>query len=697
MKNFRKVAVVQWIYVLLTTPLFAQNQSDTCHPCDEIHRMDSAHIVVWHSGVQASHLHAEDVKGIAFAPVATLLSAIPQLNLISTGNSIQKPMFQGLSGLRLPLIQNELRMVGQTWGNDHGPELARAGVESVNVLKASDALWNTGESWGNAIQVDYQPIYHSHAVNLQAGLGYSSNGNALLTNFKLNQGTHHSGMGWYIQGQGYVSQDYQVPLSIEAQKSAVKTSPETKNGILSNTGSREYSLMGGFKQRLNQHWVMQSDWSWFFNENGIYSGSHIGNTTDLLKSIKRIDPNILLNEGSYQINKPKQVAEHLSISTIIKRHDGLKTLLSVQQNTRQEYDPHRNPNYTFPQLNVRLNAIQIRQEIPVNLKWVTQSQLGSEWQQQSYGGYFLVPEFQSQQYFGVIKGNTKTREIQQNWAFRIDLLHRSVILKDLTQTKQSFRGISGAYSAVKIKNRNTYQLFVNHSWRPPAVNELFSAGVHHGNASYEEGNPQLSPEWGEKLEFQWKKAFKKSHFEFTSFGLWSPNYIHLNPQSMPILTVRGAFPYYKYEQLPKVLSGFSVYQDWFFSRGTFTLGGEYTYGRILQPARYPTLLPCSEISLGWVGRFKLGEYYIKYTRVFRQKYFTASTDLMPPPESYHLLDAGFTLKKDSKYELTLAGNNLLNTRYRNYLDRFRYFTPAMGRNIGIKLNINIHYHEKTHH
>ena len=84
--------------------------------------MDSTHIVIWHSGVQASHLHAEDIKGVSFAPVSNLLSAIPQLNLISTGNSIQKPMFQGLSGLRLPLIQNELRMVGQTWGNDHGPE-----------------------------------------------------------------------------------------------------------------------------------------------------------------------------------------------------------------------------------------------------------------------------------------------------------------------------------------------------------------------------------------------------------------------------------------------------------------------------------------------------------------------------------------------------------------------------------------------
>jgi iron complex outermembrane receptor protein len=69
---------------------------------------------------------------------------------------------------------------------------------------------------------------------------------------------------------------------------------------------------------------------------------------------------------------------------------------------------------------------------------------------------------------------------------------------------------------------------------------------------------------------------------------------------------------------------------------------------------------------------------------------------MPPPEGFQLLDAGITLKKGSKYELTLNGNNLLNTRFRNYLDRFRYFTPAMGRNIGLKLNINIHYHEKTH-
>lgn len=697
MKNIRKLAVVQLIYVLLTTPLFAQSNTDSCHPCDEIHRMDSTHIVVWHNGVQASHLHTEDVRGVSFAPVATLLSAIPQLNLISTGNSIQKPMFQGLSGLRLPLIQNELRMVGQTWGNDHGPELARAGVESVNVLKAHNALWVTGESWGNAVQVEYQPTYHSHAVNLQTGLGYSTNGNALLANFKLNQGTHHAGMGWYIQGQGYASQDYSVPLSLEAQKSAAKTSPETKNGILSNTASKEFSIMGGFKQKLNGHWTIQSDLSWFFSENGIYAGSHIGNTTDLINSINRKDPNILLQSGSYQINKPKQVAEHISTSAIIQRHDGWKTLISFQQNTRQEFDPHRNPNYTFPQLNVRLNAVQIRQEIPLDSRLISHAQVGGEWQQQSYGGYFLVPEFTSQQYFGVIKGKFEHHNFQQNWALRLDYLNIHTLLKDQSVNEQAYTGISGAYSASKIQKRNTYQLFLNHSWRAPAVNELFSAGVHHGNASYEEGNPLLKPEWGEKLEFQWKKAFKKSNFELTTFGLWSPNYIHLNPQSSPILTVRGAFPYYKYEQLPTLLSGFSAYQEFFISRGTLTGGGEYTYGRILEPERFPTLLPCSELSLGWVGQFKWGEYFLKYTRVFQQRYFTTSTDLMPPPEGYHLLDAGITLKKDSKYELTLNGNNLLNTRYRNYLDRFRYFTPAMGRNIGLKLNINIHYHEKTHH
>jgi iron complex outermembrane receptor protein len=136
--------------------------------------------------------------------------------------------------------------------------------------------------------------------------------------------------------------------------------------------------------------------------------------------------------------------------------------------------------------------------------------------------------------------------------------------------EQTFKGISAAYSARKIQNRNTVQLFINHSWRAPAVNELFSAGVHHGNASYEEGNAGLTPEWGEKLEFQWKKSFKKSNFELSTFGLWSPNYIHLNPQSSPILTVRGAFPHYKYEQLPTILSGASAYQEFFFFRGKFT-------------------------------------------------------------------------------------------------------------------------------
>ena len=58
-------------------------------------------------------------------------------------------------------------------------------------------------------------------------------------------------------------------------------------------------------------------------------------------------------------------------------------------------------------------------------------------------------------------------------------------------------------------------------------------------------------------------------------------------------------------------------------------------------------------------------------------------DLAPPPASYHLFNfyLGGTFKgKKNEPQLRLGIENLTNTRYRNYLDRQRYFADAIGRN-----------------
>ncbi|MEL6632677.1 MAG: hypothetical protein AAFQ83_14555, partial [Bacteroidota bacterium] len=62
-------------------------------------------------------------------------------------------------------------------------------------------------------------------------------------------------------------------------------------------------------------------------------------------------------------------------------------------------------------------------------------------------------------------------------------------------------------------------------------------------------------------------------------------------------------------------------------------------------------------------------------------------DWLPPPPAYSLwgLQAGSSL---GPLELSLTIDNLLNIRYRDYLNRFRYYADELGRNITLRANFS---------
>jgi len=68
-------------------------------------------------------------------------------------------------------------------------------------------------------------------------------------------------------------------------------------------------------------------------------------------------------------------------------------------------------------------------------------------------------------------------------------------------------------------------------------------------------------------------------------------------------------------------------------------------------------------------------------------------DISTPPPGYHLVHfrAGVDFNLNSKSDLAvgLNINNVLNTSYRNYLNRLRYFADDLGRTIQLQLKINI--------
>jgi iron complex outermembrane receptor protein len=64
-------------------------------------------------------------------------------------------------------------------------------------------------------------------------------------------------------------------------------------------------------------------------------------------------------------------------------------------------------------------------------------------------------------------------------------------------------------------------------------------------------------------------------------------------------------------------------------------------------------------------------------------------DLAPAPPAYALFNIGYQKKLQvakNQFNIGLQVNNIFNTEYREYMNRFRYFTADMGRNILLKLN-----------
>ena len=88
---------------------------------------------------------------------------------------------------------------------------------------------------------------------------------------------------------------------------------------------------------------------------------------------------------------------------------------------------------------------------------------------------------------------------------------------------------------------------------------------------------------------------------------------------------------------------------------------------------------------------------LKSEYVFRQNQFpdnnfdvfvalsetTETLDLSTPPNAYHLLNFNSTLdfkiRENKDISLTFGIMNLLNKKYRNYLNRLRYYSNDLGR------------------
>ncbi|MCB0628270.1 MAG: TonB-dependent receptor [Saprospiraceae bacterium] len=626
------------------------------------------------------------------------LQKLPGVNTLKTGSSIAKPMVQGMQGQRVLIMNNGVRLEGQQWGLEHAPEIDPFVAEKLSVIRGAGSLRYGADALGGVILVEPKALPATGGWHGELNLaGFSQGRTGLASGILETQIGNKLPISARIQGT--------------VKRGGNMRSPDY---YLDNTGLSEtnYSWAVGTQKG---RWSAELYYSNFFSKLGIFSGAHIGNLTDLQNALDRGEP---LETGSftYELERPLQRIGHELFKSKVGYKTGEIGTLTLQYarqfNRRQEFDAHSG----YGQVPDGLEDPEIEFEVTTHsgeLNWEHKpianlsGNLGVQVIRQvnTTDRGALIPNYESLTAgaYWAERWRHYPSPFELEAGLRYDLRQMDVGRQgqDTIGQQLDFSNFSGALGLLYKHTDWKLRLSMGTAWRAPHVNELYSEGVHHGSASYEQGNPDLMPEraLNTNLGWEWLPEELPLQARLNLYYNLIDNYIFLEPRDQPELTIRGAFPAFVYKQAMARISGLDASFAWKWNehwqwsgQTSLVRGWNRDLGDFL--VFMPADRASTSLRYGAADAVEGGksESFVQLSlqRVFRQTRTPEKGDYAPAPAGYFLIDleAGKTfLLGQQPLQIGLAVFNLANVRYRDYLNRFRYFTDEPGRNISLRIKL----------
>lgn len=658
-------------------------------------------------------LNHQHISDNANQNLSNMLEEISGVSTIKNGSGISKPVVHGLYGNRLTILNNGVAQSGQQWGNDHAPEIDPLVANKIRVIKGVSSLEYQGSNLGSVILVEPARIEREPHVHGNASYFFETNGRSNGINLQVEQ--HNPFLAWKINGT--------------LKKSGDK---KTANYFLNNTGSEEANIAIQLEKQVTENFFTDFYFSSFNTELGVLRGAHVGNLTDLENAFEREEPFFTEDNFSYKIDVPKQTVNHHLFKIHSKKYfepknkdDNTEQFLdftfATQINLRKEFDVRRSGRSDIPALNLKqysyFSEIKYQKEFENNLifKVGLQSTITNNTNDPETGILPLIPDYLSYETgaFTVL-----TKKVNR-WFFETGFRYQNTIQNAVTISRSipreivrfdnNFDNFSSSLG-INYELSSTIQISYNigYTTRNPAVNELFSNGLHQGVSGIEEGNPNLNTEKSIKNTLSLSGNIKeKLSFETLFYYQNINDYIYLNPENEIRLTIRGAFPVFKYKQTNAQIYGLDVSTRYQISKSvdlkasySFIKGDDFSNdlplinmpsNNLQASLRYQIQKPISIAKAGKRPR-KLTNTQFEITNryIFRQNNLLAEQDFTLPPNGYNLIGLRVSTNiQGQKTQLRIFGkvDNLLNVEYRNYLNRQRYFADDLGINIvlGVKL------------
>jgi len=690
-------------------------------------------IVVKHKNNYFNHSVSEQkikektIEKFSSQSLGNLLKEVPGVSVLKSGNTVVKPVINGLHSSRVAIFNNNVKLEDQQWGMEHAPNFDVNAAGKITVLKGASALQYGGDAIGGIVIIEpfstkKDTLFGKTIMTME------SNGRGGTISSSLHKG-NFCDWSWNAQGSFKYYGDREAP-----------------DYTLSNTGNREANFSGDLKY-TGKKFDFAAYYSLYSATIGILSASHIGNVNDLYNSINNQTPSVT-DDFTYSIKNPKQKVQHhlakLNYNYYFKDGQSLALQYAFQFNNRKEFDLRTGVSNSKPALDLNLLTHTVNADYKLSVDaWDFKSGIMGLYQNNTAnpntgvrpliptynkfdaGVYAVADNHLSEDFsievgirydFSTIEATKyylKSRWEERDYSPQFDnFIAGDFGTQWLTKPTFTFHNFSASIGTqYSFGEGYDWYLNLSRAVRNPNPSEFFSDGLHHSSGMIELGDLRLEQEKSNKISTSLQKKWQKVKINLNPFLNYIEDYMFLKPVGFET-TIRGAFPVWEYQQTNALLTGVDFNSEWQISEHwQHRLLLTYVNGR--DKTNNDAIIDMPPLTLNNRIQFSKKEWNnltleLQSEMVFRQTQFPdnnfttniiengdfvpVEVDISSPPPAYHLLhftsDFQFKVSEHSLATLGFSVFNILDTSYRDYLNRQRFYADELGRNFQIQLKIN---------
>jgi len=100
----------------------------------------------------------EELERFSSGSLGDALNSLSGVSSLNTGNTVVKPLINGLHSSRVIIINNGVRMEDQEWGAEHAPNVDVNSAGKLTLIKGAGALQYGGDAVGGVIVAEVSKV-----------------------------------------------------------------------------------------------------------------------------------------------------------------------------------------------------------------------------------------------------------------------------------------------------------------------------------------------------------------------------------------------------------------------------------------------------------------------------------------------------------------------------------------------------------